>query len=201
MGFTLKSIYPDYYKEVLTMSTQTEISYDSKVQGKEIEKIRYLATAGIMAALITLMTAYICHIPVGTNGGYIHFGDSLIYLAAVLLPRPYALAAAAIGGGLADLLTAPMWAPATIIIKMLITIPFTNRSKKIVTTRNVIASVAAYFISGISYFLAEYIIFGTWSVFLTSMAGSLIQSGGSAIFFIIFGIALDKAHIKARFFE
>ena len=201
MGFTLKSIYPDYYKEMLTMSTQTEISYDSKVQGKEIEKIRYLATAGIMAALITLMTAYICHIPVGTNGGYIHFGDSLIYLAAVLLPRPYALAAAAIGGGLADLLTAPMWAPATIIIKMLITIPFTNRSKKIVTTRNVIASVAAYFISGISYFLAEYIIFGTWSVFLTSMAGSLIQSGGSAIFFIIFGIALDKAHIKARFFE
>ena len=201
MGFTLKSIYPDYYKEVLTMSTQTEISYDSKVQGKEIEKIRYLATAGIMAALITLMTAYICHIPVGTNGGYIHFGDSLIYLAAVLLPRPYALAAAAIGGGLADLLTAPMWAPATIIIKMLITIPFTNRSKKIVTTRNVIASVAAYFISGISYFLAEYIIFGTWSVFLTSMAGSLIQSGGSAVFFIIFGIALDRVHIKARFFE
>ncbi|MDO4463877.1 MAG: TIGR04002 family protein [Bacillota bacterium] len=154
-----------------------------------------------MAALITLMTAYICHIPVGTNGGYIHFGDSLIYLAAVLLPRPYALAAAAIGGGLADLLTAPMWAPATIIIKMLITIPFTNRSKKIVTTRNVIASVAAYFISGISYFLAEYIIFGTWSVFLTSMAGSLIQSGGSAVFFIIFGIALDRVHIKARFFE
>lgn len=183
------------------MSTQTEISYDSKVQGKEIEKIRYLATAGIMAALITLMTSYICHIPVGTNGGYIHFGDSLIYLAAVLLPRPYALAAAAIGGGLADLLTAPMWAPATIIIKMLITIPFTNRSKKIVTTRNVIASVAAYFISGISYFLAEYIIFGTWSVFLTSMAGSLIQSGGSAVFFIIFGIALDRVHIKARFFE
>ena len=119
----------------------------------------------------------------------------------MLLPRPYALAAAAIGGGLADLLTAPMWAPATIIIKMLITIPFTNRSKKIVTTRNVIASVAAYFISGISYFLAEYIIFGTWSVFLTSMAGSLIQSGGSAVFFIIFGIALDRVHIKARFFE
>ena len=183
------------------MSTRTEISYDSKVQGKEIEKIRYLATAGIMAALITLMTAYICHIPVGTNGGYIHFGDSLIYLAAVLLPRPYALAAAAIGGGLADLLTAPMWAPATIIIKMLITLPFTNKSNKIVSTRNVIAAIVAYFISGISYFLAEYLIFGTWSVFLTSMAGSLIQSGGSAIFFLIFGVALDKAHIKGRFFE
>lgn len=183
------------------MSTQTEMKYKSKIQGKKSEKIKCLATAGIMAALITLMTAYICHIPVGTNGGYIHFGDSLIYLAAVLLPRPYALAAAAIGGGLADLLTAPMWAPATIIIKMLITLPFTNKSNKIITTRNVIAAIVAYFISGISYFLAEYLIFGTWSVFLTSMAGSLIQSGGSAVFFIIFGIALDRVHIKARFFE
>lgn len=180
---------------------QTKMNYKNNEQIQEKEKIRYLTISGIMAALITLMTAYVCHIPVGANGGYIHFGDSLIYLAAVLLPRPYALAAAAIGGGLADLLTAPMWAPATIIIKMLIAFPFNNGSKKIVTIRNVMASVLAYFISGIGYFLAQYLIFGTWSVFLVSMVESLIQSAGSAILFIIIGIAMDKAHIKARFFE
>ena len=116
-----------------------------------------------------------------------------------MLPTPYALAAAAIGGGLADLLTAPMWAPATIIIKMLITIPFTNKSAKIITPRNVIASVIAYFISGFSYFLAEYILFGTWTALIASMSGSLIQSGGSAVFFIIFGLALDKVHAKSKF--
>lgn len=162
-------------------------------------KLKYLTTAGIMAALITIMTAYFFHIPVGVNGGYVHFGDSLIYLAAVLLPRPYALAAAAIGGGLADLLTAPMWAPATIIIKMLITIPFTNQSKKIVTPRNVMATILAYVISSLGYFLAEYLLFGTWSVLLVSMYQSLWQSGGSAVFFVIFGLALDKAHIKGKF--
>lgn len=70
-----------------------------------------ITAAGLFAAMITIMTAYICHIPYGANGGYIHFGDALIYLGAVFLPRPYALAAAAIGGGMADLLTAPMWAP------------------------------------------------------------------------------------------
>lgn len=177
------------------MSTQTI----SKTTGKQTTKVKYLTITGLMAAMITLMTAYICHIPVGANGGYIHFGDSLIYIAAALLPTPYALAAAAIGGGLADLLTAPMWAPATIIIKMLITIPFTNKSTKIITTRNIVATVIAYFISGICYFFAEYIIFGSFSsAFLASMSGSLIQSGGSAVFFIIFGIALDKAHIKAK---
>ena len=57
-----------------------------------------MTLTGLFAAMITLMTAYICHIPYGANGGYIHFGDALIYIAAVLLPRPYALAAAAIGG-------------------------------------------------------------------------------------------------------
>lgn len=177
------------------MSTQTV----TKTTNKQTTRVKYLTITGLMAAMITLMTAYICHIPVGPNGGYIHFGDSLIYIAAALLPTPYALAAAAIGGGLADLLTAPMWAPATIIIKMLITIPFTNKSTKIITVRNIVATIIAYLISGTCYFLAEYILFGSFSsAFLASMSGSLIQSGGSAIFFIIFGIALDKAHIKAK---
>ena len=164
-----------------------------------LSKVRYLTMTGFMAALITIMTAYICHIPVGMNGGYIHFGDSLIYLAAVLLPRPYALAAAAIGGGMADLLTAPIWAPATMIIKMLIVLPFSNKSTKIVPPRNIFAAVLAYFISGFSYFLAEYILFGSWSVLLISMSQSLIQSGGSAVFFVILGHVLDEAHIKTRF--
>lgn len=187
------------------MSTQTIIKENqgatAKKERNSQSKIKHLTMTGIMAALITIMTAYICHVPVGVNGGYIHFGDSLIYLAAVLLPRPYALAAAAIGGGMADILTAPMWAPATIIIKMLITLPFTSKSTKIVTRRNVIAAVLAYFISGFSYFLAEYLLFGTWSVLLVSMSQSLIQSGGSAICFVILGLALDKVQAKNRFFD
>lgn len=166
-----------------------------------LSKTGYLCATGILAALITIMTAYICHIPIGVNGGYVHFGDSLIYLAATLLPTPYVLAAAAIGGGMADLLTAPMWTVATIIIKMLITIPFTNKSSKIITPRNVIATVIAYFISSLGYFLAEYLLFGNWSVLLVSMSQSLVQSGGSAIFFVVFGLALDKVHVKSRFFK
>ena len=190
-----KNIYQDYYKEEFYMSVKTITNEKST----SLSKVRYLTMTGFMAALITIMTAYICHIPVGMNGGYIHFGDSLIYLAAVVLPRPYALAAAAIGGGMADLLTAPIWAPATIIIKMLIVLLFSNKSTKIVTPRNIFAAVLAYFISGLSYFLAEYILFGSWSVLLISMSQSLIQSGGSAVFFVILGHVLDEAHIKTRF--
>lgn len=166
-----------------------------------MNKTKKLTITGIMAALITLMTAYICHIPVGVNGGYVHFGDSLIYLAATLLPTPYALAAAAIGGGMADLLTAPMWVPATIVIKMLLVLPFTSKTTKIVTVRNIIATVLGYFISGFGYFIAEYFLFGSWSVLLVSMLQTLIQSAGSAIVFLALGTAFDRAHIKTRFFK
>lgn len=160
------------------------------------KSIRLLTTTALFAALITIMTAYIFHIPVGVNGGYIHFGDSLIYIAACLLPRPYAILAASIGGGLADILTAPMWAPATIIIKAIITLPFTNKTTNIVNTRNVIATVIAYLLSGAGYFVAEAILFGTQAAFWVSMSQSLIQSGGSAIVFVIVGLFLDKIKFK-----
>ena len=74
----------------------------TKANVSQSAKMRYVTLTGLMAAMIALMTAYICHIPTGINGGYIHFGDSLIYIAAALLPTPYAHASAAIGGGLAD---------------------------------------------------------------------------------------------------
>lgn len=161
-------------------------------------KIRYLSMAGVLATVITLATAYICHIPVGLNGGYIHFGDSVIYMAAALLPKPYAMLAAAVGGGMADLLTAPMWVIATVIIKMLLVLPFTNKDRKVVCLRNVMATVVAGVISVIGYLVAEYFLFGTWSVLLISLLPGLIQSLGSAVFFVMFGVALDKANIKSR---
>lgn len=170
------------------------------IKTHDVSNVKTLTAAGVFTALITIMTAYICHIPVGTNGGYIHFGDSLIYLAAVLLPTPYSFLAAGIGGALADVLCgASLWAPATFIIKMLITIPFTGKKEKIVNARNIIGTVFAFLISGTGYFIAEAIIFGTKTAFISSMAGSLVQSGGSAICFILFGIALDKIGFKHKF--
>ncbi|MGL6201278.1 MAG: TIGR04002 family protein [Lachnospiraceae bacterium] len=159
--------------------------------------VNYTLT-GLFAAMIAIMTAYICHIPYGANGGYIHFGDALIYLAAVLLPRPYALAAAAIGGGLADLLTAPLWMPATIIIKLLITLPFTSKQDKVLSVRNMMAPLAAAAISATGYYLAEGILFGSFLSPIASLLGSAVQSGGSAVIFIALALALDKVKIKAR---
>lgn len=161
------------------------------------KSINQLTLSGLLAAMITLTTAYILHIPYGTNGGYIHFGDTLIYLSAALLPQPYALAAAAVGGGLADLLTAPVWAPATILIKILITLPFTSHGPRLLIRRNIVALCVAFLISAVGYYVAEWILFGSCAA-LISIIGSLIQSGGSSVAFLVLAAALDRIHIKNR---
>lgn len=165
---------------------------------KENRKVQYLTMSGILAAMITLMTAYVCHIPIGTSGGYVHFGDALIYVGAVLLPKPYAIATAVIGGGLADLLTAPMWTPATMIIKMLIVLPFTSKKAKILNVQNITALFIGVVITCIGYFIAEYLLFGTWAVFFASIFPNMIQGIGSAVFFAIIVTALEKTNFKQR---
>lgn len=156
----------------------------------------YMTTTALFSALICITTAYLFHIPVGVNGGYIHMGDALIYLAATILPTPYALVAGALGGLFADLLTAPMWAPATCLIKMLITIPFTSKKDKILNKQNILAVFIAGFITAIGYYLAESIILGGWAAFIASISVSVVQAVGSAILFIVLGRALDQMHFK-----
>ena len=65
-------------------------------------KTRNIALAGVLAALITLFMWFV-KIPIPATSGYVHLGDSLIYLAVYILPMPYAVAAAAVGGAIADL--------------------------------------------------------------------------------------------------
>ena len=91
-----------------------------------------------------------------------------------------------------------MWAPATIIIKMLITLPFTSKEGRILTRRNIAAPFAAAVISATGYYLAEGILFGSFIAPLASIAGSAVQSGGSALIFLLLAAAMDKAHLKSK---
>ena len=162
------------------------------------DKLVHLVVAALLAAAITIMTAYLFHVPIPGTGGYIHFGDALIYLAACLLPVPYAIGAAIVGAGLADLFTAPMWLPATVVIKALVVLPFTSRGEKFLCRRNVIAVVAAGIITVVGYYLAEALLFGGWAAFIASVTGNLIQSVGSAALFLALGSALDRMGLKRR---
>lgn len=152
--------------------------------------VKNIVFTSLFAAMITVMTAYIGHIPTAT--GYIHFGDGLIFLAACFLPKGYAVGAAALGSGLADLLTYPSWTIPTILIKGLMALPFSNKSTKILTVGNLIAAGIAVIINTIGYFLAGALLAGNWGSPIADLPNSLIQGVGSVIIFVLIGFIFDK---------
>ena len=82
---------------------------------KTITRISFAA----MFAALTALFITLIHIPYGETG-YIHLGDAVILLCAAVLPAPYAIPAAAVGGGLADLFSGfPLYIIPTVIIKSL----------------------------------------------------------------------------------
>ena len=159
--------------------------------------LHLLSITALFAGAITVMTAYMLHIPIPT-GGYIHLGDALIYLAACLLPLPYAAAAAAIGAGLADLLTAPMWVLPTLVIKALLASFFTSGHQRILCPRNVAAVVLAGVFSPAAYALAGCVMAGTLAAFVPQFLGTLVQGIGSGALFFVLAPALDGVKLKTR---
>lgn len=160
----------------------------------------YITTTALFAAMIFITTAFFLHIPIGVNGGYVHIGDSLIFLAASILPKPYAICAAVIGGTLADLATAPIWAPATAVVKMLLALLLTNKSSKIIHSRNIIGLIFAFPITILGYFLAEGFLFGNFVAAIPSIPGNFIQCIASCIIYLFLGKTLDRINIKSHIF-
>lgn len=83
------------------------------------ENTKMSVMTSLMAAMVFVST-YIIRIPNPATGGYSHLGDCMIFLAVVLLGRKHGAMAAAIGGGLSDLLAgAAVWIVPTAVIKFL----------------------------------------------------------------------------------
>lgn len=157
---------------------------------------RDLVTAALFAAVIALTTAYLFHIPVPT--GYIHLGDAFLYLAASLLPLPYAVAAASLGAGLADLLTYPAWALSTLLIKAAVALLFTSRGETFLCRRNVLALFGAAVLSPTAYGVACVAMTGTALSFWPQFAATFIQAAANGVAYAVIARALDSAHMKAR---
>jgi len=153
-----------------------------------------MCLSGVFAAIVFVVTAYF-HIP--SHTGYTHIGDGVIYLAACLLPLPYAAAVGAAGALLADCLTGyAMWAPASIIIKAAAVIFFSCRKEKIIYTRNILALLPAGLLCIGGYYLYEALITGNFAAPAAGIPGYITQSVLSSVFFILAGIAFDRLGIK-----
>ena len=161
------------------------------------KNLRLLTLTAMFAALIMLVTAYIMHIPTGFNNGYIHLGDTMIYIAASMLPTPYALVAAAMGGALADILsTAAVWAIPTAIIKALMVLPFTAKHERLLCKRNALAIVISGVIGIVGYALAAMIMYGSFAAGVADVLPNVIQEAAGGAMYVVLALALDRVKIK-----
>lgn len=154
--------------------------------------------SAMFAAMIFALT--MLHVPIGA-GGYIHVGDSVIYIAALLMGGPWSFISAAIGAACADLVSGvAIYAIPSAIIKVLIAVPFVLTAKKdmkLLSIRTAAFTILSGIITILGYFLTDLVVYRAGAV--ADLPANVIQAVGSAVVFVILAFALDRADIKNRF--
>lgn len=156
----------------------------------------------MFAALVLMSTMFI---QVPSINGYVHIGDTLVYLAASFLPLPFSALSAGLGAALADAMTPYIvYAPFTFVIKGLMATCFSQKGERILSVRNIIALPIASLVNIVGYALSEFAILAAnkealsaaFATSLTTVYGNLVQSAVSALIFVIVALAFDKMNFK-----
>lgn len=157
-----------------------------------------LVFTGLFSAMICVTTAFILHIPLAN--GYIHIGDSIIYIAACILPMPYGIAAAGIGGAMADLVSGyPIYVIPTLIIKSLNALCFYvfGKHKKMLCLKTVASASISCIITVLGYYTAAVVLYGNPSAqFLNTVPANILQGLASGAIFCAAAFMLEKAPVR-----
>lgn len=158
-----------------------------------------LTFVALLIALVVVATMVIT-IPVPGTEGFIHLGDSMIFLVAVFFGKRKGAIAGGLGSALADLLLGyTHWVLPTLLIKGImgygIGLIAEQQSSKLFSPRNVAALVfgALWMVTG--YFFAGAALKGSFLIALGSVPANLIQGFGGAALFVPLGAALKKTGV------
>jgi len=128
------------------------------------KKILRLCTAALLMALTVVVTAFgSVQVPKSLFGGYIHLGDTVVFLCAYFLGSWYGAAVGGLGGALSDLIVAAVWAPGTLFIKAFMGLTAGLMFKK---SKGTLSIVLAMLIPGaimvVGYYFYEWLILGSF---------------------------------------
>ena len=161
-----------------------------------MSKTHKLVIAALLTALVTLATMSF-QVPIPATKGYINLGDTVIFIAALLLGSKYGAVAGGVGSALADLLSPyAVWAPFTFVIKgfegFIVGYVFYRLSTaKGGTALRIAAMVLGGLWMAAGYFAVEIVLYGLPAA-LVELPGNLFQALGSA------ALALPVAEVLSR---
>jgi uncharacterized membrane protein len=149
-----------------------------------------ISLLALFCALVVIATLVV-RIPIPATGGYFNLGDTIIFIASILLGPVFGMIAGGVGSALADVIGGFFqYAPWTLVIKgieglvagllvrALRADPRTMPGTFLVFGSFIVAGV--WMVAG--YFGAEYVIFSLdWAPPLAELPFNLVQAGVSAI--------------------
>ncbi len=126
-------------------------------------KLRYIAYFAVFTALTFVATIAITIPMASTSGGYINFGDTVIFVASALLGPTGGMVVGALGSVIADLIFAPAYALITLIVKGLegylagLIIKFLIKLLKENKAKFYISFIIGFIVGGLEMVLGYYI--------------------------------------------
>lgn len=179
---------------------------DTNVRSKGTTLLVYTA---LLTALTTIATLFF-RIP--TGNGYIHLGDAMVLLGAMMLPRKHALFSGAVGAALADVISGySVWAPWTLIIKMCMVLIMQAALKRAAnyesTDRHIfsvpVPELIGFILAGVEtvcgYFIAEALIYGNWVSALIGMPLNALQVFVGAVLAVVISRMLYHTSVGSSF--
>ena len=130
-----------------------------------------LVLTALITAMGTIATMFF-KVPVGT--GYIHLGDTMVLLAAMLLPRKHAIFAGSVGLALADILSG-------------------------YAVSEMIGFVIAAVWTVAGYYIAEGIIYGNWTAPMLGVPFNALQVAVGAVLAVLISQMLGRTGFAASF--
>ncbi len=164
----------------------------------ETNRTKRLVLVALAIALTFVLTRF-TQIPIPF--GYMHFGNVAILFASAYLGPVPGLLAAALGSGLADLTSFPVWTIPTIIIKGLmgwtcaIIIGKGFKSLNLKSARVILGNISAIVIMVVGYFIAGAIMYGGWVASATQLPGLVFEGVAAIVLFFIIANVLEKARV------
>lgn len=164
-----------------------------------------LVITAFLAALIFVATLINIKLPIG-QGGLIHLGTSMLFMAAILFGPKKGALAGAIGMGLFDILGGwAIWAPTTIIARALQgfivgKIAWSNGRRGDNIRFNILAAILSMPLMMAVYYIGQGIMYNNWVAPLASIPGDMIQNVVGLLIAIPVCIVLKKTpYFKRKF--
>ena len=180
------------------------------MQNQRADKVTVVVMTGLMMCLIMIATMFI-KIPIPFTQGYVHLGDSMIFLSVLVLGKKNGALASGLGSALGDILGGyAFWAPWTLVIKLLmgyILGLFVEHTQKkggghrihAVSLSEVIGMILAGLEMVIGYYIASAFMYGNLLVPLPSVPWNIGQFVVGMMIACILAAALCRTPAKKFF--